>query len=277
MSAPPYAGPPAPPPQAPPKQGKGRRRFGIVVLVFGVLGAVLTGLFGYEIFLNRAGTTNPAYEATMWRNEPADELFPATIADFGQSDDRRDERNNVVGEGPIPTWIRVGIAQDTACEAGLTPAALKVVQKYGCKAVMRATYVDRSNQHVATIAMMVVDNPKKKVEGSYSTLDVITSTFQNHGSQADSDKAPIFAVKPFAVPGTPAAKFNAAAVNGQYETNTTYYPIVAVVGAVDGRQAAKLPPPWNQAGGTASTTGDRKPYTESAQGIVVGFGTGGEN
>ncbi|MEO3826542.1 hypothetical protein [Actinomadura sp. B10D3] len=236
-----------------------RTFFGISFIVCAVGGLLLTFAFGWYVFLDDAQVRNPAYEATMWRNEPADELFPDKLNGSVES-----------GEGGNPSnakWVRAGISQDTSCEKGLDGDALKAATRYGCEAVLRATYVEATGSHVATIALIVVKDHTEDGDG-FTPANRLGDRIQDKGDDIDQ---PDFGVRAFTVPGTPAAKWTDEARNGTYATTASEYAVAATAGATDGRRAGRLPAPWNGTSDVSAGRGDRATFTYGAEALTKSY------
>ncbi len=218
--------PPGWPPQAPVRQGGGgRRAFGVVLGVFGALGMIGGGALVAHAYNNsRQDIANDEYGNVIWQDEPVDRIFPLTLGGGGYEAKIYD-RNQA-------QWHRMGISQDTACEKALTQHTLEAAQDNGCKAVLRATYVDPTANMVATVAIVVMpsgppeEGPKDKVDAVY-------------GEHRTTEGA----IAPYPVPGTLAAKWKAR--NGSFlravPGENLPYAVGASIGSVDGYVAGNLP------------------------------------
>lgn len=231
---------PAPwPPQAPPAAasgggGGGRKALGSLLAVLGALLAIGGGALTAHAYSN-AQQVLPNYEYgnVMWRDDPVDKVFPATLGGRGGYNGGLYDRKQAL-------WNRVGISPETDCDKGLTRHTLKAAEDNGCKAVLRATYVDTTGNMVATVALVVLPGgpdgggPKEKVVAAYE-------------DKRDTEGA----VAPYAVPGTLAAKWkdrNGAYVSAAYGENLPYV-LGASIGSVDGHVAGVLPGEWGEYGG----------------------------
>ncbi|NGN70048.1 hypothetical protein G5C51_39945 [Streptomyces sp. A7024] len=250
----PYA--PGPPPPGSGGGGGARRVFGGLLAVFGVLGLLGGGLLIQHAYSNsRQEYSNDEYGAVMWRNEPADKLFPDHLG--GSPDDRES-----LYDRKTARWNRVGIAPGTDCDKALTEYVRAAAKKLGCKAVLRATYADPTGNMVATVAIVVLpegaqdEGPKDKVHKAWEDNKLIDG-----------------AVTPYAVPGTIAAKFenrNGAwmeTVLGEYMP----YTVGASIGSADGYVAGRLPERYVDSENDQNT--DRDAWHANAKDLTQLFAT----
>lgn len=254
--APPYpAHPhaPVPPPrsgaplQLPKKSGTGLGCLAAVLGVFGVLGMLGGGFLVSHAYSNHSQVISNGgeYGPTMWRNEPADAFFPEVLAPV----------NSVTENDPKrATWHRLGISQDTGCEDGLNKVTAAAVKDLDCEAVLRATYVDPTGNTMGTVSVIVLP------EGESAQMTEFL--------EKDADKLdPEVGAKPYAVPGTVAAKWSGARSNGGAGLNVGGMPyvLVASTGAVDGRKAGELPGEWGSHSWSAGD--DKAPWRGAAKAL----------
>ncbi|WP_155058708.1 hypothetical protein [Streptomyces blattellae] len=197
---------------------------------------------------------NSAYGAVLWRNETADELFPATVGD--PSYEASDKK--------IAQWSRMGISQDTSCSKGLSGETKETALKLGCEAVLRATYVDLTGEMVATVAVIVLP------EGG-TGAEKMAEYLQGQESEVFPDAA----VVPYAVPDTLAAKWQENRRNGMgaepYTGSPEFpYAIAATTGAVDGRTQGNLP---GEFGSYGADDEDKTPWMDAAHALSQTFAT----
>jgi len=242
----------------PPAGGKGtaRKIIGSLIGVFGVLGMLGGGALVAHAYSNsRQSIANSAYGPTLWRNETVEKLFPATV---GNTPNYTYE----VSDKKVAQWSRMGVSQDTSCAKGLSGETKETAEKLGCKAVLRATYVDLTGEMVATVAIVVLPEGGSGQEmGEY--LDK-----QEHADVPDA------AVVPYAVPGTPAAKWRENRRNGMggyaLGGENLPYAVAVTAGAVDGRTSGNLPGDF---GGYGANDEDRKPWMDAAHAVSEIFYT----
>ncbi|MFL6115565.1 MAG: hypothetical protein ACJ786_30095 [Catenulispora sp.] len=146
----------------------------------------------------------------MWRTKPADQLFPATVADGSQ-------------------YVRLGIADAAGCDVlpkDFVAELRKDAPDTSCVKVLRATYTDATQTVFATVGIVVID-------GSPDARDKV---WRQWTPDADS-RRPELMPSGFAVPGTAAAGFvdsQRIVWNSQASSNGSY--LVYVVSAfADGR------------------------------------------
>lgn len=238
----PQSGAPSGPPQ---KTSTKRKMLCIALSVFGGLALLGGGGMVAQAIsnANQVIRNESEYGPVMWRNEPADKLFPKTLGGsksvMGKSTDATDPE--------FAAWNRVGIAKKTGCDEGLDGALAATAEKAGCKAVLRATYVDTTGNAVATVALIV----------------------RSEGQQADNDMKRFFedgkhGVKAYPVRGTIAAGWKDENRNGSggEPGAALYVPYDAAVtaGAVDGRKSGRLPAEWHNSSGKS----DGSPWQEAA-------------
>jgi hypothetical protein len=223
--------------------------------VFGVLGALL--LLGGGAVATHAYTNSQqdipntsAYYPVMWRDASADVLFPKFLGD-------RVGYGEVHANADHAQWNRLGISQDTSCTKGLNGTTRDAVVKQGCKAVLRATYGDPTGDTVTTIALIVLSDKNPDPRDLFAYFN-----------DQRSEKHPDGAVHPFAVPGTPAARWSDATrsgvAGGEAGATTAPYVLAVVAGAADGRRARTLP-------GEHDTT-DLGPWMDAANGFLQTYG-----
>lgn len=235
-------GGPAGPPR---KMTTGRKVLCTALCVFGVLGLLAGGALVAHTFsnANQNVSNRTGYGPVMWRNEPAERLFPKTLTTMVDAQTSATDRRHA-------EWNRVGISQKTGCREGLSGRLAAEAKKLGCKAVLRATYVDPTGNVVATIAYVVL----RDLESPGEEMDKVF----------ESGKP---GVKAFAVPRTIAADWADRNRNGSSGTrsNDQYAPftVAATVGAVDGHKSGHLPEQWD-----FSDSSDRKMWNEAAEALA---------
>lgn len=253
-TAPPQTAPPAPSP-VPPAQAKSGGCLGTGLAVTGVLALIASGLLVVLGFTQRGQHLNPAWVNSMWRNAPAEKLFPANIA-------MHHEPGTASG-GKVATWYRVGIAADTSCEAALHEDALKLANKIGCVAAPRATYVDATGNMVATVALIALKPGGAENADGETPSQVLNAQF----GEARYDYPLVHA---YPVPKTPAARWNDAMRNGTGADKFDDSPqvLAVTVGSTDGRSAGRLPEPWHFGSGGHD---DRIPWHKASDALLQEF------
>lgn len=87
--------------------------------------------------------------ASRWRVLAAGRIFPASVTY---------QLSAKVLQEAMPLTLdalRVGIAPQSGCTAGVTTAAAAVLRQGGCEAVLRATYVDATRSYITTVGVAV--------------------------------------------------------------------------------------------------------------------------
>ncbi|WP_234045825.1 hypothetical protein [Streptomyces adelaidensis] len=252
---------PAPvPPRPPAAKGGGAARSCLSATLgfFGILGMLGGGLLVGHAYSNASQDipNRDGYGPTLWRNEPADKLFPDALAP-------RLSVTNTKPDAARATWHRVGISEDTECAKGLNKVTSAAVAKLDCEAVLRATYVDPTGNTIGTVALIVLP-------AGESAKTEMTAFFEKDEDKLD----PEVGVKAFAVPDTIAAKWSDARSNGgagiAVPESSLPYVIVASTGAVDGREAGQLPGEYGSHNWDAGD--DRAPWRGSAKALCEDVG-----
>ncbi|WP_371651422.1 MULTISPECIES: hypothetical protein [unclassified Streptomyces] len=186
--------PPVPVPVVPPipvaapaARRRGRVVAAAVCLVLGVglLGGAAAGswLSGGSGGADARGGYTAARE--MWHSTPVDTLFPPTITGGGAGPGGADR-----------VWNRVGVAPDAGCAGALDPLLLKVLQPVGCARLLRATYTDATSTAVTTVGLVFT-------EADADAMAALRTRFSDESLGDRDDLMP----RPYAVKGTPAARF----------------------------------------------------------------------
>ena len=148
-AAPSYGGRP------PYRARRGSRRWfaAVAALILGVAGfaVALTGV-AFQL-LPRQFTPEQRQQISdwevgkLWRMLPAGAIFPASLqytTPHALSDDLKLQL----------TASRIGIASQASCAAATHPAAVgAVLDRHGCEAMLRATYVDGTGSYVITVGV----------------------------------------------------------------------------------------------------------------------------
>ncbi|XRQ08938.1 hypothetical protein ACN3XK_72730 [Actinomadura welshii] len=249
MSAP-IPGPPAYGPPHPPPASRGAAGcFGIVLITAGALLLLAATALGVGGYVKRGEKLNPAYGQALWKEVPADTLFPDTIQ-------QQDDPGTRVG-GDEVSWYRVAIAEDVSCEAGLSKGSEEKALQAGCMVAPRATYVDASGNIVATVAHVVLKPAGDPEDQAVRLSETLSDMTNEYGL-----------VHALPAPGTPAADWDDDARNGSYARaagSRAPYVTAVAVGSVDGRMAARLPAPWND----HSAMEDRLPWVEAGGALAM--------
>jgi hypothetical protein len=148
--------------------------------------------------------------ARRWRTWPAGRIFPATL---GYT--TRLLNNN--------TARRVGISPDDQCAAALDPVLAGSARRDGCRAGLRASYVDELQGVVYTTGVLAFPSPAKA---------------RAFDRGLPSARRPAGGLRALAFPGTAAARFADDARQTAIARQDGPYVLLAVAGYADGRPAA---------------------------------------
>ena len=96
--------------------------------------------------------------ARLWRVLPAGTIFPAVI--------RYPPPAAISGDGLSLSASRIGIARQASCQAATDPAVAAVLTRNRCQAMLRATYVDRTDSFVVTVGVAAFPGTAQAVEAS---------------------------------------------------------------------------------------------------------------
>jgi len=140
-----------------PNDSKGRRAGALIVLAVGLAGLAISATVVTTQLLPRQFTAGQQQQiknweiASRWQQLPAGRIFPATVGY---------QLSNAVLEDATPLSLqalRIGIAPQSGCGTGVTTAAAAaLLRRDGCKAVLRATYVDATWSYVMTVGVAVL-------------------------------------------------------------------------------------------------------------------------
>ncbi|WP_165974937.1 hypothetical protein, partial [Nonomuraea deserti] len=231
-----------PPPAAPRRRpGPVRVVLGVLIACFGVLCTLAGGGVIAQAFSNsNQEIFNQRYAKNLWRNLPAETLFPPAIG-MRDPDRRGDARGG---------WTRAAISPETSCGKALAGGLAKEAQERGCQTALRATYVDGTGGTAATVAIVVFP-----ADDSANDLDAIL-----YEAQREERDYGVRALPAKGVDWTDGAR----AGSGADSVATLFVAVTS--GPADGRRAGELPPPWGRR--EADQRIDRSPWGEIAAGLA---------
>jgi hypothetical protein len=217
----PWPPPVAPPPDPPPWHA--RRRLWLVVAVvtavgYLAVGALATGRVYWEF--HRKPNAGELYRAATeevrdrWRTWPAERIFPDSVPYTSE-------------QGGVEQASRVGIAPGTGCALGLDARPASVLSRYGCRALLRATYVDQAQGIVLTVGIAAVPDER-----------AATAAKDALAPPDPTDPADTLHALPF--PRTIAARFDDAARQYAAAGQAGPYVVLTVAGQTDGRPGAAV-------------------------------------
>jgi hypothetical protein len=165
---PPYGGPPhagptyggPPPPDRALLARRRTRKLAIAVLVLGGLGLVGFGFAALVQAMPRKFTAEQRQQITdwefgkRWRDLTAGAIFPASVSYPAPAALNDDPSMSLSAE-------RVGVAKQASCASATDPVAAAVLDREGCAAILRATYVDGTDSYVVTVGAAVLPGTAK--------------------------------------------------------------------------------------------------------------------
>lgn len=202
------------------------RQWMVVALVVGCCYLVTTGisLTGAWATLNREPTNAELQVAAnkevarRWQAWPAERIFPDRISYRPQT-----------GHSEYAT--RMGIVPDTGCAQGVDEQIAKTIGRHGCRAVLRATYVDQLQGVVVTVGVVAFPDPWK-ADKAYKELP------GSQGPDGTGTVRPALHAAPF--PGTASARFTDKARQDRTIDRGGPYVVLTTSGQADGRPAAAV-------------------------------------
>lgn len=153
-----------------------------------------------------------AEAALRWERWPTGKIFPATLAYTSEQGGREQAR-------------RVGISSRTDCRGAVDTAVAGGLNAAGCRAVLRATYLDALQGIVVTIGVAAFPDELRARSA--------VPAFPGDGSPAPGLRA-------LAFPGTVTDRFTASGRQALTLRPAGPYLVLATAGQVDGRPARAL-------------------------------------
>ncbi|WP_246074778.1 hypothetical protein [Nonomuraea terrae] len=150
--------------------------------------------------------------ARRWQAWPATGVFPEEVKYFGLDRAQQYAR-------------RVGIAPETECAKGVDAPVAGILREYGCRTLLRATYIDQTASFVFTVGVAVLEDEESRV----SATDELTQ----------DDRV---GVLPVAFPGTVTERFGPDQRQRTSWVGAGPYIVFSTGGYADGRTRAAIPP-----------------------------------
>ena len=148
-----------------------------------------------------------------WRDLPAGTIFPASVSYAPPA---------ALDDDPSLTLParRVGMAKQASCVSAADPAVASVLDRNGCSAMLRATYVDGTESYVVTVGAAVLPGAGQAATASHTIAGIV-------------GLGPAVHAEPFN--GTPAAEFTdkRRQLSGVVSSGT--YVVLYTVGYADSR------------------------------------------
>jgi hypothetical protein len=211
------------PPESDPVAWHARRRLWLVVALVTTVGYLVVGVLAtarvYWEF-HRKPTKNELARAAAeevgnrWRTWPVDRIFPDTVPYTSE-------------QGGIEHAKRIGIAPETACTAGIDPVAAATIIRHGCRALLRATYVDQLQGIVLTVGVAALADEQSADRAMRAV------------SPPDPTVGGAF-LRALAIPGTITARFDDASRQYFSAGRDGPYVVLTVAGQTDGRPATAV-------------------------------------
>lgn len=148
--------------------------------------------------------------ADRWRSWPAGRIFPAGL---GYS-------TNLLTQ---ETARRLGISPSATCAASIDATLGRLARRDGCRAALRATYVDELQGVVYTVGVLAFASPRRAAAFARGL---------------PRGQASVTGLRAEAFPGTASATFTDAARQASTAVQQGTYVVLAVAGYADGRPAA---------------------------------------
>lgn len=147
--------------------------------------------------------------AGRWQSWQAGKVFPTTIEYSAE-------------QGGEELARRVGISPRTGCAQAVDKKAAKALRKAGCRAVLRATYLDALQGVVVTVGVVALPDELRAVQAK--------AAFPQAGR-------PVPGLRPLAFPGTVAHRFTTDVRQSSSVRQAGPYLVLTTAGQVDGRPA----------------------------------------
>ncbi|MFI9556908.1 hypothetical protein [Nonomuraea endophytica] len=185
----------------------------VLTLVCAVAAGVAASAAGSE--LSRGPTAAELASAAKrevserWRTWQAGKIFPATLAYSAE-------------QGGQERATRIGISPQTGCQQAVDKKAVKALRSHGCRAVLRATYIDALQGVVVTVGVVALPDELRASRAK--------AAFPQGGKAVPG-------LRPVAFQGTVADRFTAAVRQAGSVRQAGPYLVLTTSGQVDGRPA----------------------------------------
>jgi hypothetical protein len=198
--------------------GRGRSVFLALTAVAGACCLVVAVLAGRAAIAGQTRPPTPAERAAAaaaavaqrWRSWPAGRIFPADLPYTTMLHGRE-------------TAHRVGISPDYRCAAALDAAMARPARQEGCRAGIRASYVDELDGVVYTTGVLAF--PGRARAAAFTR-------------RVPSGRPAAAGLRALALPGTASARFTGAARQTATARQDGPFVLLTVAGYADGRPAA---------------------------------------
>jgi hypothetical protein len=150
--------------------------------------------------------------ARRWEAWPAGKIFPDTVP-------------YTLSVGGKESARRIGIGHETACEGAVDAALHATLRSHGCRAVIRATYLDQLQGLAVTVGVVAFPDASRAAGAM-------------QGMPKKVQPSP--GLRALSLPGSVAARFDDAARQEAVIRHRGPYLVMATIGYADGRPAAKI-------------------------------------
>jgi hypothetical protein len=215
---------------APPASGSWRRAALLTVLALALCGLAVSAAEVVSQVLPRRFTAAQqrqieAWEmARRWRALPEGVIFPATVT-------YQLPGTAFYGGQSLPlTARRLAVGTPAGCASAADAAAARVLGRYRCAALLRATYTDSTGSMVATVGVAVLRDSAAAAAAQNRLSATATPVT---GDQPDG-------VRAAPVAGTLASRFRDRQRQLSVDTHAGPYVIMATVGYTDGRPRVRV-------------------------------------
>jgi hypothetical protein len=154
--------------------------------------------------------------AKRWRTLPEGTIFPSTVT-YQLSGSALNGAQSLALRAR-----RLGVSEAVRCPRGAGPAAVRILRRYGCTAVLRATYADSTGSMVATVGVAVLRDASAATRAEQK--------LRQAGSRDDPGT-----VRAVPIAGTLASRFGDAQRQLSWNTHAGPYVVLATVGYADAR------------------------------------------
>jgi hypothetical protein len=197
-----------------------------LILVCGVIAAMSLGVASQAARLAHQESTRGPSQAEMaaaasagiaqrWERLTLGQIFPVSVG-------------YTSGQRTRETATQLGIGAGDSCDEALDDTLVSAAQRLGCVAAMRASYADELGGTVFTVGVVVFPD---------------SGAAREFAAQVPRGEYPATGLQALRLPGTPAARFTAAARQAPAIQVTGPYVVLAVAGYADGRPAGQATEP----------------------------------
>jgi len=167
--------------------------------------------------------------ARRWRTTSAGRIFPSAV-----TYQLPGSAVNSVRELAL-TARRLGIARQASCGAATDPAAARILDRFGCQAILRATYVDSTGSMIAIVGVAVLPS---SATAAAAAADLAGG--RAAGGAPGLPARQLAGVQAVAFPRTVASAFRDPQRQLAWAVSSGPYVIMSAAGYADGRPRVPL-------------------------------------